>query len=222
MTNVNKDDQNSTDSSGQAATSGAGLPLRGLAMILIAVAVLLGLWGLYAMTREDSGDLTAAEETESTSVEESDSAAPAPEADAEADAEEATSAEAPASPTEQDADPATSESADTPAANAPAEISTEPAQVHVLNNSTVSNLAADVAGTLDAQGYDVGEVGNLSDPILLENTVFFEAGNADAENRARALADRVGGVAREIDGSVPFEKNGANDLTLILVTQVAL
>lgn len=84
------------------------------------------------------------------------------------------------------------------------------------------NLANDVATTLDDQGYDVGEVGNLADQILPENTVYFQPGNPDAEQRARELADRVRGVAREYDPVLPAETDGRNDITLVLVNQVAL
>src|SRR5699024_9100175 len=98
----------------------------------------------------------------------------------------------------------------------------EPERVHVLNNSTVPNLAADVADSLDGEGYRLGEVGNLAEVILPENTVFFQPDNRDAEKRARELADRVGGVAREYDESLPEGTTGRNDLTLVLVEQVAL
>lgn len=68
MTNVNSDnsaestptdastDASSGASTGAAAGGASGLPLRGLAMVLIAVAVMLGMWGLYKLTSEDSSD----------------------------------------------------------------------------------------------------------------------------------------------------------------------
>ena len=84
------------------------------------------------------------------------------------------------------------------------------------------NLAADVADRMRADGYEVGEVGNLAEHILPENTVFFQPGNAEAEQRARELAERVGGVAREYEGFLPENTDGRNDLTLVLVNQVAL
>ena len=51
---------------GSGAGAGAvagGVPKRGLAMILIAVALLLGLWGIYAMTKSDSSDQASNEQT---------------------------------------------------------------------------------------------------------------------------------------------------------------
>ena len=230
VTHVNQDNQDPRDDHDQPTTdgstaagggAGAGLPLRGLAMVLIAVAVLLGLWGLYAMTRDDSGD-TADAPAEETTVAATETA-PADSTEEPADlerAEESGEAE------QSDEADRPSESADAPApAPAPAggaDGADEPARLHVLNNSTVPNLANDVATTLDGQGYDVGEVGNLADQILPENTVYFQPGNPDAEQRARELADRVRGVAREYDPVLPAETDGRNDITLVLVNQVAL
>ncbi|QNE90195.1 LytR C-terminal domain-containing protein [Corynebacterium incognita] len=61
MTNVNPDKPNRTSSSGSGAHavrgSGAagasGLPLRGFALVLLAVAVGFGLWALYSFTQGD-------------------------------------------------------------------------------------------------------------------------------------------------------------------------
>lgn len=199
VTNVNPENQSSS-----------GLPLRGLAMVLIAVAVLLAMWGLYASTQDSSsGDAGAAATTET--VVAGQTTGPA-----------SSDAPAPASETEDAAESAPGES--TPAqAPAPAPAATSaPARLNVLNNSTVPNLAADVADRLRADGFEVGEVGNMPDHILPETTVFFQPGNADAEQRARELAERVGGVARVYEGFLPDGTDGPNDLTLVLVDQVAL
>ncbi|AKK09775.1 LytR C-terminal domain-containing protein [Corynebacterium testudinoris] len=194
MTNVNQDNQDNTASSGAS-----GLPLRGLAMVLIAVAVILGLWGVYAMTQNSTSSEQAAPETTSAAAPQTTVAAPAPTSAPTEAPEDTTSAPAPA-----------------PGANE------GPARLNILNNSTVPNLAKDVAGTLGRQGFDIGEVGNVSDIIHPENTVYFQPGNADAERRARELADRVGGVAKEYNQALPDGTNGANDITLVLVNQVAL
>lgn len=52
---------------GGAHAKKGGLPLRGLAMVLIAVAVMLGLWGLYAMTSEDDDSTVASDSEQSKS-----------------------------------------------------------------------------------------------------------------------------------------------------------
>lgn len=226
MTNVNPENTSETTESGSAA--GSGLPLRGLAMVLIAVAVLLAMWGLYATTQSsDSSDPdtdTAASVTtgvattaQQSPVEAAETtgttgATGAPESTRPEEAREDGEREGAEATTSVEAKPA-------PRGAAPA---AEPERLHVLNNSTVPNLAADVAGTLDRDGYRLGEVGNLADLVLPETTVFFQPGSPEAEQRARELADRVGGVAREYDESLPDGTGGRNDLTLVLVGQVAL
>ncbi len=210
MTNVNPENQSSS-----------GLPLRGLAMVLIAVAVLLAMWGLYASTQTSSdtadgagiaGSATSAQTATVATESGRDGQSASPETDAEADAADAAeAAEREAGDVDKPRPPA--------AHPAPAP---EPERLNVLNNSTVPNLAANVADRLREDGFQVGEVGNLLDHILPETTVFFQPGNAPAEQRARELADRLGGVAREYEGFLPETTAGHNDLTLVLVNEVAL
>ncbi len=245
MTDVNTENQTSP--------AGGGLPLRGLAMVLIAVALLLGLWGLYALTRDDADTTTAtggngtatapAEAGAGNDGAAPDASAPggtakvpgdAPGADRGADGEGADddapgTATAPGTTNPRAADDAAGDRAGTdrgaaaPAA-APGRSAPAPERLHILNNSTVPNLAADVSETMQKEGHDVGEVGNLPDDVevLPENTVFFQPGNPTAEERARKLADRVDGVAREYIDTLPDGTAGANDLTLVLIGQVAI
>lgn len=233
VTNVNQDNQNSEGSPEAGSSSAAKLPLRGLAMILIAVAVLLALWGLYSMTREDSADTASglAEESDLISTTQdptslgSESEEPDGSEPAQATSPESEESEAPADNADKDKDadrPAPGEKKPAGAAEGAGQAPTAPARLNILNNSTVPNLAADVAATLDDDGYNLGEVGNLATQILPENTVYFQPGNKDAEQRARKLADKVDGVAREYDSQLPAETDGSNDITLVLVRQVAL
>lgn len=217
-----------------------GLPLRGFAMVLIAIAVLLGLWAVYSLTQsndvaDQAGETQSAEApAEPAAPQPEDDAAGAPpeqDATAEADREggdaaarDDDAAEEPADEAPRGRDAAAGDS-DTPAAAGPgggAAPAAEPEILHVLNNSTVSNLAADVSEQLGEQGYELGEVGNFSDEIFPETTVFFTPGNPDAESRARELASRLDGVARENVDSLPAETTGANDITLVLIGDVAL
>lgn len=87
MTNVNP--ENSTNQPApEGAPAAGGLPLRGLAMVLIAVAVLLGLWGLYSLTQDgdDGAVATSGDETEISATIERDGSSDAPGADADPDA----------------------------------------------------------------------------------------------------------------------------------------
>ena len=89
-----------------------------------------------------------------------------------------------------------------------------PLKINVLNNSVTQGLAADVSDRLRADGRELGEVGNFSDDVLPETTVFFPAGNADAERVARELADEFNGVARENIDTLP--DNTRDGVTLVL------
>ena len=232
---------------GSGAAAGSGLPLRGLAMVLIAVAVLLGLWGVYALTSggDDEGSDSAAmsgsaepgaeqgqngqdgQNGQNGANSQGQNGADGKDGKDGADGKDA------AERAGQDAKDKEHKDgqADGPAAedqggaNGPAgRGDAAPAKVNVLNNSTVPDLAARLSDELKGQGTEVGSVGNLPGEVLQvpENTVFFQPGNADAEKRARELADRVGGVAREYDQALPDDTAGANDLTLVLATDVAL
>lgn len=184
--------------------------MRGLAMILIAVAVLLAAWALWSMQGKDDSTSTASstEQTQSTQTNPGTTgsvAASEPEAGAESSEEAAENASE-----ETAADPQ-------PAGNASTPVNT----LYVLNNSTVPQLAARVADTLSGDYQNV-ESGNLPDTIIPQNTVYFTAGNAEAEKAARELADRVGGVAMERSEVLPTETEGRDAIVLVLVQDVAL
>ena len=63
--------------------------------------------------------------------------------------------------------------------------------VRVLNNSKIKGLAATARDDLQANGWQVVEVGNYSATNLPETTVFFRPGT-DEEAAARALASAFG------------------------------
>lgn len=228
----------------QNSPAPGGLPLRGLAMVLIAVAVLLGLWALYSLT-QDGEDPTRTADSANTS----DSApaipgtpggspdaatppapaeSPAPGApdDAAGNEEEPPAAEeAEGEATRPGEERAAGESAERDRGEAAPGGSGKPAaepKLNVLNNSTVPQLAATVSEQLNEEGFTLGEVGNFSDEIFPETTVFFQPGNTAAEQEARELASRLGGVAREYKDTLPEETRGKNDLTLVLVKEVIL
>ena len=224
--------------SGAALAGGAaavsGVPKRGLAMILIAVAILLGLWGVYAMTQsgKDGGDTTAQEqqnqqEQQGQNQGQNQGRNPGdtnrgPNSGNPVDPADPADPNSPAEGTE-GADQAGTDGADG-ATNNNEPMTAENETVNVFNNSTVPNLAADVSGTLKDQGTRIGEVGNITEAqaILTENTVFFDPATPGAEERARVLAERVGGVAKPNDASVPENAAKPGSLTLVLTGPVAL
>lgn len=192
--------------------------MRGLAMILIAVAVLLAAWALWSMQGKDDTSTTSAGQTQSTetnagTIAESSSSSDSEQASAEpGTSEEASSSEQPA------ADGETGNAASVGSADSN---STPVNTLYVLNNSTVPQLAARVADSLSGD-YPKVESGNLPDTIIPQNTVYFTAGNAEAEKAARELADRVSGVAMERSDVLPTETEGKDAIVLVLVQDVAL
>ncbi|CAB0523523.1 hypothetical protein CIP100161_01933 [Corynebacterium diphtheriae] len=154
-------------------------------MILIAVALMLGAWGVYSVTSDNSSSApktSTAETSEQTPAEKS-----APQAPAVSDTP------APSDAPSESAAPAEKAPADKPADKPAAE---RPVPVRVLNNSTVQGLAAQVADTLRSHGIDVVEVGNLPDAVVPQTTVFYPAGH---QAQAQKIADQLHAVIAQHD-----------------------
>lgn len=205
------------------------LPLRGVAMILISVALLLAMWGIYSMTGGKSAKVHNAASTDSAaaSVAPAQPATPAgpvtsapgvPAPSSEAPAPASAPAGAAASGA---AAPGASGGAGTAGAGAAgaAGASTSAGDksavtVHVLNNSTIQGLAAKAKEQLTSQGYRVGQVGNYSRSVVPQNTVYY----TDNEQQARELAEKVGGVAQQRPADLPAETAGPGSLVVVLAT----
>ncbi|CAB0737241.1 hypothetical protein FRC0141_02028 [Corynebacterium diphtheriae] len=159
-------------------------------MILIAVALMLGAWGVYSVTSDNSSSAPKTSTTETS--EQAPAEKSAPQAPAVSDTPAASDAPGEsAAPVEKA--PA-DKPADKPAADKPA--AERPVPVRVLNNSTVQGLAAQVADTLRGHGIDVVEVGNLPDAVVPETTVFYPAGH---QAQAQKIADQLHAVIAQHD-----------------------
>lgn len=146
-------------------------------MILIAVALMLGAWGVYSVTSDNSSSApktSTTETSEQTPAEKSAPQAPA-----------ASDTPVPSDASGESAAPAEKAPADKPADKPAAE---RPVPVRVLNNSTVQGLAAQVADALRSHGIDVVEVGNLPDAVVPQTTVFYPAGH---QAQAQKIADQL-------------------------------
>lgn len=220
-----------------AATRNSGLPMRGLAMILIAVAVLLAAWALWSMLGDSDESVTADTTTTTTTATTATTATDTTGAGTtgavtdsrtedtedtedspvgESDPQDGQRDEQPASPAgEPDRD------GDRAAADSPRPSGTPVTTLHVLNNSTVPQLAARVAETLQPD-FEKVDSGNLPDVIIPRNTVYFTEGNPGAEQAARELADRVNGVAMERIPALPEETGGRDAIVLVLVEDINL
>ena len=203
------------------------LPLRGVAMILISVALLLAMWGIYSMTGGKSAKVNNAASTDSAAA----SVAPAQPATPAAPATSAPGVPAPSSdapapasapagaPASGAAAPGASGGSGAAGAAGAAGASTSAGDksavtVHVLNNSTIQGLAAKAKEQLTSQGYRVGQVGNYSRSVVPQNTVYY----TDNEQQARELAEKVGGVAQQRPADLPAETAGPGSLVVVLAT----
>ena len=180
-----------------------GLPLRGLAMILIAVAVLLIGWGVFSLTGKDSDESSQASQTQ------------------QAQQPQGQQGQQPSASNEQDKRPATDDAErpkpedgrDTPegdradagregdAAAAEGGVKKEDTYVAVLNNSPIAGLAGDVANKMRDQQWNKTGVGNLPDEsgVFPTSVVLYSKGNDAERQLAEQLAKDLGIQARERD-----------------------
>ena len=211
MTNVNPENEYQgahrraeEDDYGQAyeAAPAAAFPKRGVAMILLAVAALLLLWGIYAMNKGDGNqdaaapgttEATTAQATQATQATTAISAPASP-------SEQATEEQ---KPTEQEKPAEQTQPAEQPAP-APAGLAREQAQVYVYNNSGIPDLANRTAGDLAAQ-YNVANRSNDAAAMNMpeqtygafpQTFVFFNPNTPGADAVAAELAQRIGGTPR--------------------------
>ncbi|QQU84267.1 LytR C-terminal domain-containing protein [Corynebacterium riegelii] len=232
-----------------AGAAGAGVPKRGLAMILIAVAALLLLWGIYALTQKSSDANTGAATTETTAVDSPDGTnsalPPAPEtvptnanpADPNAEGQENEPADpnasadpnAPADPANP-ADPNAPAPAPAPNDGGPA-ITAQNAQVFVYNNSNVNGWAADTMAKLDGN-FQVANTEELNDPTKNANMpegqygtfegvqVFYPESTEGARQVAEEIARQLGGVAvAKTDGVRLPPNTNARDAIVVVLAE---
>ncbi|WP_433607111.1 LytR C-terminal domain-containing protein [Prescottella agglutinans] len=160
----------------------SGPPLRAIAMVLIALAILFAGLGAASLGGSDSSESAPVAET---------TAAPT------TTATTTTSAAAQAARTTTTAAPAvtttTSAAAPTTTAGAAAAAGAvdRSVPVRVFNNSNVSGLAAETANELTSSGWNVSETGNYSYGLIQTTTVYY--GNTAAEKQAaQAIAAELG------------------------------
>ena len=212
-------------------------------MILIAVAALLLLWALWAMTQkggdDNAADNAASTETSTSTEVVAPSSAPAPaQADgqqqdgptgASQDPNAAGSETAPRDPDAQDGDAQDAPAA--PAAPAPqgAQLNDGNAEVFVYNNSGVADLASRTADQLQGQ-FQVAnqspDAAAMNMPeqqygVFPETYVFFDPATPGAEQVAADIARRVGGTARAKndipEGAVSLPEQAANNRSAVAV-----
>ncbi|MCZ4555015.1 LytR C-terminal domain-containing protein [Rhodococcus maanshanensis] len=157
----------------------SGPPLRAFAMVLIALAIAFAGIGAMALSGNDS---------ESDQPETTSSVARA----AGNGAASVTSAKPPAAVTSARPPAAiTSTTAAATTTTAPV-LDKSAVSVRVLNNSTVSGLAAQTARTIESDGWTVGETGNYSDGSVSSTTVYYSASSPAEKAAATEIAATLG------------------------------
>lgn len=185
----------------------SGPPLRGLAMILTAVALVLILWGAFSLFGDDDGDDAAAPVA----------TAPAPAPDAAVSPAETAAPEA----------PATQAPEGTPAAPDAVVVDRAATRVTVLNNSN-EPIAESTADRLrGAQWSDTG-YGNLEgriEGISEESRVYYPEGNVQAQAAAEEVARDLGleAVPGNADyynqfGAASLREGGRADGVVVVLT----
>ncbi|MDF3310420.1 LytR C-terminal domain-containing protein [Rhodococcus sp. T2V] len=149
----------------------SGPPLRALAMVLIALAILFAGLGFASLGGSDSEETAA---TVTTSAAATTTAA------------RPTTAAGAAGGTSASAASTTSGASSTTKAADAASV-----PVRVLNNSNVTGLASQTATELMSSGWTVSETGNYSDGTISETTVYYGTSAAEKE-AATEIAAQLG------------------------------
>lgn len=169
-----------------------GPPLRALAMVLIALAIVFAGIGAMSLSSSDSSGSTEAEASSTTTTVASPTASVivAPPVTT-----------APVAPTSSAAatttPPSTTLAPTTPAAGAV----DKSLPVRVFNNSYVAGLAGKTRDQLVASGYNVTETGNYGSGNIPKTTVYYSNSSAKEKALAIAIANELGaGAEPRFDG----------------------
>ncbi|MFI7003808.1 LytR C-terminal domain-containing protein [Nocardia sp. NPDC050175] len=163
-------------------TSG-GPPLRALAMVLIALAIVFGGLGAMSLSKSDADSSGSGPSESATST----SAKPVPQVPA-----ATTAPKTPDAASSTSVAP-TSAVTTTPTTTTPATTTAaaKAVPVTVLNNSMIVGLAGKTAGQLTAEGWNVVETGNYPGANIPKTTVYY--GNSPGDKEAgQAIAQQLG------------------------------
>lgn len=229
------------EAAGSTAAAAGGVPKRGLAMILIAVAALLLLWGIFALTQKDDAENSAATTTPATTgAVATDATATATTAVSDATATATDTLLPPAPSTVPDAseidDPNVSAAPTAaPVLDGGPAVNAENAQVFVYNNSQRDNAAVETAAALRANysvpNYDENNKSlmNMQEQhygTFAQTTVLYDPRANGAREVAETIARQVGGVVLANDnlpervfGLPEPVKNNRQAITVVIAGQ---
>lgn len=187
------------------------VPVRGIAMILLAVGILLIAWGVHHKLSNDSA-------TEIVGTQVTGTATAAPQATQADQAPAGTAAPAATGAPNAGNAPLSSPAPAPAPAPAPPAGPLRDAPIAVWNNSLIQGLAGRVGDTLRGEGWDISEVGNFADEVLPRSAAFFTPGNAAEERVARSVAAQLGIAAEPRPESL---RNAPAGVVLILTEDQA-
>lgn len=199
-----------------------GLPLRGLAMILLAVAVLLIGWGVFSMTSKDSEESPQASQSQQSQPSQQGQPDQKGQQGQQVPAKQDASATSPSEsdkpkPEDEQGSRENASAADRgegEAAGAEGSVNKENTYVAVLNNSPIAGLAGDVANKMRDQQWNKTGVGNLPDEsgTFPKSVVLYPKGNDAERQLAEQLASDLGIEARERDEATDRSLEGVKML----------
>ena len=199
-----------------------GLPLRGLAMILLAVAVLLIGWGVFSMTSKDSEESPQASQSQQSQPSQQGQPDQKGQQGQQVPAKQDASATSPSEsdkpkPEDEEGSRENASAADRgegEAAGVEGSVNKENTYVAVLNNSPIAGLAGDVANKMRDQQWSKTGVGNLPDEsgTFPKSVVLYPKGNDAERQLAEQLASDLGIEARERDEATDRSLEGVKML----------
>ncbi|MFE4461184.1 LytR C-terminal domain-containing protein [Nocardia tengchongensis] len=151
-----------------------GPPLRALAMVLIALAIVFAGIGAMSLSSSDSSDSSAGSTSEaatSTAAQQNSTVAGTPQVVSSTIA-------------------STTTTAATPTTTAAAGVD-KSLPVRVYNNGTVAGLAKKTGDQLSGEGYNITEVGNYPGGVIPKTTVYYGS-SAKEQALAKAIAAELG------------------------------
>ncbi len=188
---------------GPSGSAPGGPPLRALAMLLIALAIVFAGVGAFSLSGSGGGDAASAPSTTAAGTSAASPAAVA--------APNPTTAAASTAGATTTSGAATSSGATTTSGAAGPDKSTP---IHVFNNSDVQGLAARTAEKLTGAGWNVADTGNYGATSITQTTVYY--GNSSAEKAAaEEVASVLGTTAQPRFAGIANSPSGV----IVIVTQ---
>ncbi|KAA0022138.1 LytR C-terminal domain-containing protein [Antrihabitans cavernicola] len=190
-----------------------GPPLRALAMVLIALAIVFGGLGALSLSKSDSGGSSSSGVSPSVAPLSGSANTPG------GSAVPPTSAAGGSTGSDSEASSTTTSAGASSAASGSGSAGAsgtvdKTVAVRVFNNSSITGLAAKTADELKADGWNVAETGNYSEGQIPKTTVYY-GDSASEKTAAEAIANTIGASAEKRFAGIENSSPGV----IVIVTQ---